>query len=163
VMRLKRGLGVLYINVRWHRHGTTHVLLIYAKARLVPNDMLKQALKDQENHHGSIPRLELVGARCGAESSEFMRSFSPGKYAKAYWWADSDCVLKWIRDTKTCFKTFVHNRLATIHDVSEVESWRYVPSNLNPADVCSHGLNPGDAGWELFIKGAEFLRLDESH
>jgi hypothetical protein len=94
--------------------------------------MLKQALKDQENHHGSIPGLELVGTRCGAESSEFMRSFSPGKYAKAYWGADSECVLKWIRDTKTCFKTFVHNRLATIHDVSEVECWRYVPSNLNP-------------------------------
>jgi hypothetical protein len=46
--------------------------------------MLKQALKDQENHHGSIPRLELVAAGCGAESGEFMRSFSPGKYTKAY-------------------------------------------------------------------------------
>jgi hypothetical protein len=65
--------------------GTAHVSLIYAKARLVPNDMLKQSLKDLENHHGSIPRLELAGAQCGTESSEFMRSFFPGKYAKAYW------------------------------------------------------------------------------
>jgi hypothetical protein len=106
--------------------GTTHVSLIYAKVRLVPNDMLKQSLKDLENHHGSIPRLELVGAQCGAESSEFIRSFSPGKYSEAYWWADSECVLKWIRDTKTRFKTFIHNRLATVHDVSEVESWRHI-------------------------------------
>jgi hypothetical protein len=63
--------------------GTAHMSLIFAKARLVSNDMLKQALKDQENHHGSIPRLELVGACCGAEESEFIRSFSPGKYARA--------------------------------------------------------------------------------
>jgi hypothetical protein len=56
--------------------------------------MLKQALKDQENHHGSIPRLELVGARCGVEESEFIRSFKPGKYARAYCWADSEFVLK---------------------------------------------------------------------
>jgi hypothetical protein len=136
--------------------------LIYAKARLVPNDMLTQALKDQENHNGSIPRLELVGACLGAECSELMRSFSPGKYGKAYWWADSECVLKWIWDTKTCFKTFIHNRLATIHDITTVEFWRHVPSHLNPADMCSHGLNPGDLRWEFFIKGAEFLRLDES-
>jgi hypothetical protein len=149
----EEGFGYAVYERKVTPDGTAHVSLIYAKARLVPNDMLKQALKDQENHHGSIPRLELVGAHCGAESSEFMRSFSPGKYAKAYWWAVSECVLKWIRDTKTRFKTFVHNRLATIHDVSEVEFWRYVPCNLNPADVCSHGLNPGDAGWELFIKG----------
>jgi hypothetical protein len=107
--------------------------------------------------------LELVGARCGAEESEFIRSFSPGKYARAYWWADSECILKWIRDKKTCFKTFIHNRLMTIHDVTEVKFWRHVPSNLNPADVRSQGLNPGDPNWELFLKGPEFLRLDESH
>jgi hypothetical protein len=74
--------------------GTAHTALIFAKARLVPNDMLKQALKDRENHHGSIPRLELVGAHCRAEESGFIRSFSPDKYARAYWWADSECVLK---------------------------------------------------------------------
>jgi hypothetical protein len=39
-------------------------------------------------------RLELVGARLGVECSELLRSFSPGKYGKAYWWADSECVLK---------------------------------------------------------------------
>jgi hypothetical protein len=70
------------------------VALIYAKAQLVPNDMLKKVLKDQENHHGSIPRLELVGARCGAEFCEFMMSLSPGKYVRSCFWTDSECVLK---------------------------------------------------------------------
>jgi hypothetical protein len=46
--------------------------------------------------------------------------------------------------------------------VTDSAFWRHVPSNLNPADVCSHGLNPGDPNWELFLKGPEFLRLDES-
>jgi hypothetical protein len=154
---LEKGYGCSIYERTIAPDGTAHVALIFAKALLVPNNMLKQALKDQENHHGSIPRLELVGAHCGAEESEFIRSFSPGKYARAYWWADSEWVLKWIRDKKTRFKTFIHNRLATIHDVTKAEFWRYVPSNLNSADVCSHGLNPGDPNWELFLKGAELL------
>jgi hypothetical protein len=43
-------------------NGTAHVSLLRAKACVTPNEMLKQALKDQDNHNGSIPRLELNAA-----------------------------------------------------------------------------------------------------
>jgi hypothetical protein len=119
--------------------------LLYAKARVVPNEMLKQALKDQENHNRSIPRLELNAARCVSEYAEFIASTYPGEYKK-YFWCDSQCVLKWIRDVKMRFKTFIHNRLATIHTLSEASSWDYLPTHFNPADVCSRGIMPGDPG-----------------
>jgi hypothetical protein len=112
--------------------------LLYAKTRIVPNDMLKQALKDQESNNGSIPRLELNAAMTEAECGEFISFESPSSYEKEYHWCDSKCVLQWVRDEKTCFKTFIHNRLATIHDLSKGRNWRKVPSHLNPADVCSH-------------------------
>jgi hypothetical protein len=142
--------------------GTAHVALLYAKGRIVPNDMLKQALKDQESHNGSIPRLELNAARTGAESEEFISFESPSSYEEGVHWCDSKCVLQWIRDEKTRFKTFIHNRLATIHDLSKVENWRKVSSNSNPANVCSHGAYPGDPSWNIFLKGPDFLSRPKS-
>jgi hypothetical protein len=142
--------------------GSAHVALLYARALIVPNDMLKQALKDQESLNGSIPRLELNAARKGAESGEFVSFESPITYEGEYFWCDSKCVLQWIADDKTRFKTFIHNRKATILDLTKRENWGKVPTHLNPADVCSHGAYPGDPGWDLFLKCADFLSRPKS-
>jgi hypothetical protein len=136
--------------------GTVQVALLNAKASIFPKEMKRQALKDQECHNGSIPRLELNVARLGAERCEFIEYSSPSKYRKNYLWCYSKCVLNWIKDEKTRFKTFIHDRLATIYNITDK------PSHLNPADVCSRGINPGDPEWESFLKGPKFLRLEES-
>ena len=81
---------------------------------------------------------------------------------KSYMWTDSETVLKWIRDTKTRFKTFIKNRLTKIHELTKQEDWMWVPSDLNPADDCSRGLDPSDEKWERFVKGPKFLRHDQS-
>jgi hypothetical protein len=60
--------------------ATVHVALLDAKASVVPKEMKRQALKDQECHNGSIPRLELNAARLGAERCETMEYSSPSKY-----------------------------------------------------------------------------------
>jgi hypothetical protein len=99
--------------------GKVHVTLIFARAHVVPADMLKQALKDQENHHGSIPRLELVAACLAARVCNMLRRESGEVYKSTVLWCDSECVLKWIFDTETCFKTFVSNCLSTIHELTK--------------------------------------------
>ena len=71
-------------------------------------------------------------------------------------------MLKWINDTGTHFKTFIRNRLSSIHELTPDGSWRHVPTKLNPADVCSRGLDPGDERWGLFLKGPAFLWEEES-
>ena len=77
--------------------------------------------------------------------------------------SDSTIVISFIRNTETRFKTFVANRVAKIQSFTEVDQWRHVPSELNPADDCSRGLNTNILlacqRWSL---GPVFLRRDAS-
>ena len=54
--------------------------------------------------------------------------------AKTYFWSDSTSVLLSIYNSNKRFPVFVADRLAEIERNSDIESWRYVPSMLNPAD-----------------------------
>ena len=74
-----------------------------------------------------------VGAKTGVHSSHSRnRSGTELKgrleiYNVSYW-------------TRTFF-TFLGNRIATIRRVSDLKQWRYVQSELNPADYASWGIN----------------------
>ena len=63
---------------------------------------------------------------------------------------------------KTRFKTFIRNRLSTIHELTRDQDWRYVPSVDNPADDCSRGLEADDPKWRHFLEGPDFLYVNES-
>merc|ERR1712002_741878 len=82
---------------------------------------------------------------------------------KVYFWSDSECVIKQIRDRKSRFETYVANRLSKIHADSEVEEWHYVPTKQNPADFTSRGMKPKETEkWDMFHHGPEFLRRKEN-
>ena len=142
--------------------GKNHVALLFARAHVVPLEMRRQAMKDQENHRGSIPRLELTAARLGAQVCDMICRESGEVYTRVVLWSDSECVLKWIFDMGSRFKTFIRNRLSTIHELTQDQDWRYVSSEDNPADDCSRGLEAGDPKWRRFLEGPEFLWGDES-
>ncbi|XP_063860622.1 uncharacterized protein LOC135100932 [Scylla paramamosain] len=72
-------------------------------------------------------------------------------------------VLQYIRNNERRFHTFIANRVATIHEHSDSEQWRHVPSTQNPADDANHRLQ----GAELhenhrWLQGPLFLKLDET-
>nr|XP_039272241.1 uncharacterized protein LOC120346540 [Styela clava] len=64
---------------------------------------------------------------------------------------------------KVQFPTFVANRLAKIEDGSNALQWRYVPTNLNPADDASRGLSVQSLMDERWLKGPSFLQEQEEH
>ena len=103
--------------------GEVHVMLLFAQAHVVPLAMARQALKDEENHHDSIPRLELMAARLAAQLHDMISRESGEVYSRTFLYSDSECILKWIRDMGTRFKTFVRNRLTQIHELSGVHEW----------------------------------------
>ena len=74
-------------------------------------------------------------------------------------WSDSKVVLGYIRNTTKKFKIFVANRIQQIHENSEVNQWRYVPSKNNPADHASRGLIDANSGRKCstWINGPQFL------
>ncbi|VDI07765.1 Hypothetical predicted protein [Mytilus galloprovincialis] len=50
-------------------------------------------------------------------------------------------VLRYIKNTTSRFHTFVANRLAVIHEGSNIFDWRYISTKLNPADLASRGVS----------------------
>ena len=138
-----------------------HVTFFFAKAHVVPLSMSKGKLKDQEDHGDSMPRLELNAARLSAVARDLIVRESGETFTNIYMFTDSLTVLTWINDLDKKFKTFENFRLKKIRLLTEISDWRHVPTDQNPADICSHGLNARDSdieSWNFFLSGPSWLR-----
>ena len=72
-------------------------------------------------------------------------------------------VLKCIRNEMKRFHTFKSNRLAIIHNGSEVSQWRHVKGEENPVDDASNRLKLDEMLQnERWLKGPSFLWKSES-
>ena len=119
---------------------------VMSKTRLAP-------IKTQ-----TIPRLELCAAVLGVELSETIQEESDLLIENITYWTDSSIVLSCIKSSNKRFKTFVANRIARIHELSEPRQWKHVPSLENPADDASRGLMPEQLLMNTrWIQGPAFL------
>jgi hypothetical protein len=90
----------------------------------------------------TIPRLELCAA------TPLYRLYKKATHAlnikidESYLWTDSSIVLTWIQGSPNKWKTFVGNRVAMIKEETASETWRHVPTQSNPADFISRGVDP---------------------
>lgn len=76
-------------------------------------------------------------------------------------WSDSTIALSWIRNTTTKQPVFVANRVQHIQ-VEKLE-WRYIPTDVNPADCASRGLTPSQLlNHSLWWNGPGFLQRMET-
>lgn len=124
-----QGYGtVSYVRTE-SKSGSVHCSLLCSRARVAPVKPI------------SIPRLELTAAKVAVEVNMDMNRCLDMQVNKVVFWTDSTAVLKYINNVKTRFHLFVANRLAVIHDGSSVDQWRYVPSDENPADLVSRGVD----------------------
>ncbi|XP_077974180.1 uncharacterized protein LOC120329794 [Styela clava] len=120
--------AVSYIRIT-NTYGQVHCAIISGKTRLVPLN------------GSTILRLELCAATISAKNDAFLKKELKLPISASYFWTDSTTVLRYLANTDKVFKTFVANRVNLIKETSEIEQWRYVPSQLNPADVASRGLS----------------------
>jgi ribonuclease HI len=130
--------------------GKVHCSLIMGKSRVAP-------LKTM-----TVPRLELAAATLAVKVDKQIRQELDLPITRVIFWTDSTIVLRYIRNTSKRFHTFVANRLQMIHDASSPQQWRHVPTNLNPADLASRGLNAGNKDQDrrklqFWFNGPEFL------
>ena len=146
--------GVVAYRRTEGERGQVHVVIVFAKAHVVPLKVAEAA------HHESVPRLELQAARLATEVKTAVER-ETRKYEKVTMWTDSQCVLKQLRDETTRFKMYFANRISSIHASTRVGDWRYVPSADNPADDVSRGLDPKEENWRRFHHGPSFLWRQE--
>ena len=122
--------------------------LIFAKSRIRPVKLL------------SIPKRELMAALIGSRSLLYIISHLAEEhkihFRKTYLWSYSRCVFYWLKDETKLLKRFIENRVKEIRKCKAI--FRYVPSELNPADIPSRGAMPRALSEStLWWNGPKFL------
>ncbi|GFV93171.1 uncharacterized protein TNCV_573101 [Trichonephila clavipes] len=130
----------------------TLVRLITSKSRVAPIKRL------------TIPRLELCAAVLLAKLVKRVVAALQLETAEVYLWSDSTIVLAWLRKEPMDLKTFVQNRVAKIQELYPNQLWRHVPSDQNPADLVSRGVDPDKLLQQtLWFNGPTFLSGDDDY
>lgn len=130
--------------------GRCKIELLKSKSRVAP---LKKLV---------ISRLELLAGLLSAQMWEIIQENFPITPDKIVFWTDSTIALKWIKGQPHKWNNWVSNRVIKIQDLTNISDWRYVPGELNPADIVSRGLWPTelhDNQW--WFHGPDFLQRQE--
>ena len=134
-----------------YKNGQIHCSLLIGKSRLAPIKSI------------SVPRLELTAAVLASKLDLMLRKELSFHVTSTTFWSDSTAVLHMIANSSKRFPVFVSNRIATIErNVSQNSLWKYVPSQLNPADLTSRGITAREFSENsTWLNGPDFLSKPE--
>ncbi|GBN75297.1 hypothetical protein AVEN_219110-1 [Araneus ventricosus] len=131
------------------RSGEVFIKLIASKSRVSPIKRL------------TIPKLELCSAVLLAKLVTRVISALKLDITNTFLWSDSVIVLCWLQKELCYLKTFVANRVSEIQKLTNVDQWRHVSSQDNPADLISRSVDPDRLSESsLWWSGPEFLTHD---
>ena len=145
------GYGAATYLLTKYEDNTVVTNLAMSKSRVVP-------IKAE-----TIPRLELRAAVLGVELWQLVSKALNVKKEKSYFWTDSGAVLAWIKTPSKVLKMYVANRTLRIQDLTEIENWRWTPTDQNPADIISRGADLQEfVTNDLWLHGPTYLK-DGAH
>nr|XP_041632380.1 uncharacterized protein LOC121502738 [Drosophila kikkawai] len=111
----------------------------------------------------SLPRMELMAAVLGLRLAKFLESELSTKIEKRIFWTDARDVLYWIKSYARKYPQFVGLRIGEILEGSEIEDWRWVPSEQNVADEGTKWTKKSEINSSgRWFTGPEFLLQGES-
>ena len=121
----------------------TYAQLITSKTRVAP-------IKPK-----SIPRLELMPGRILAALMDTVQKAINVEIHSTHLWLDSYTALCWIANHQE-WKQFVKARVNEILSLTTENQWRHCPSEDNPADIGSRGMNAIELE-KLWWNGPEWI------
>lgn len=129
--------------------SSSQLAFVMSKARLTPASKL------------SIPRLEFCALLLGVRMQTYVAdSLHLPKDVQKYVWSDSKCVLAWISSNKL-LPVAVEKHLTEIHNAG-IHQFRYVPTEINPADVASRGALLSELLRTSWLKGPQWLQHENT-
>lgn len=136
--------AVAYLRIQeTHTVNVTFVMGKYRVAPLNPKSL-------------TIPKLELQAAVLATRMRESKVS-SLSMDLSTKFWTDSQIVLKYILNENRKFPVFVMNRINEIRTTTDVNSWRFVPGTLNPADNATRYVPLSSTENSRWLTGTSFL------
>ncbi|XP_033755752.1 uncharacterized protein LOC117338505 [Pecten maximus] len=126
-------------------------LKLYDPSRFSIGFLLGKA-KLAPTHGHTVPRLELCAAVLATEIAETIRVQLDIPQDSFQFFSDSQVVLGYISNESRRFYVYVGNRVSKIRLFSKPTQWNFVPSECNPADVATRGLDAlllPDSSWIL--------------
>ena len=142
------GYGVVVYIHMINTRDEVHTQLLFSKARVAP---LKKI---------TIPRLELTAATMAVRINHKLCQELCCTVDESIYWTDSMTVLCYVANQTSRFQTFIANRLAIIHEGSQIKQWKYIDSKSNPADCVSRGMKADKllaADW--WIHGPDCIQM----
>ncbi|XP_056443841.1 uncharacterized protein LOC130380621 [Gadus chalcogrammus] len=124
------GYGVVTYLRLTNTEDAVHTAFLFGKTRVAP---LKRV---------TIPRLELTAAMLAVKIDKMLKTELQTPLANSVFWTDSTSVLKYIRNDTKRFQTFVANRVGVIRESTDIDQWRHIATERNPADLASRALRP---------------------
>ncbi|XP_053390230.1 uncharacterized protein LOC128553138 [Mercenaria mercenaria] len=123
----------IFVDASTQSYGATayicrrnHSSLVMAKNRIAPLKPL------------TLPKLELMAAVIGARLSQHLRKALG--IDKIDYWSDSQIVLHWLSNPEKTNR-FIRRRVEEIKNQTGTGSWRYCPTQNNPADLLTRGIS----------------------
>ncbi|XP_057684651.1 uncharacterized protein LOC130910980 [Corythoichthys intestinalis] len=135
--------AVAYIKVS--TADKTEVGFVFGKAKLAPQAGL------------TIPRLELCAAVLAVEVAELVVAEMDITFDNIEFYTDSKVVLGYIYNQSRRFYVYVHNRVQRILQSARPNQWKYIPSELNPADYGSRSVPAAQLSTTTWLEGPAFL------
>ena len=109
----------------------------------------------------TIPRSELNGVvlMCEICPAVINSLISVYNVNESFYWTDSSIVYAWVINKHKTYNNYVQKRLLKIREViNDNVKWNLIPSKLNPADIGTRGLMPGELkNSNLWFSGPDFL------
>ncbi|VDN01433.1 unnamed protein product, partial [Onchocerca ochengi] len=107
-----------------------------------------------------MPRSELLAIIIGIRAAQFVLKQLDLEPVQVTLWSDSKCALHWVRNHSRLQLTFIQNQVEEIRNANS--SFRYIPSDFNPANIATRGLLLSKLGnYQQWWKGSKRLAGDE--
>ncbi|GFW85121.1 integrase catalytic domain-containing protein [Trichonephila clavipes] len=126
------------------------VILVRMKSRVAPLKLL------------SMPRLELMAWCVGARLVNSILKALNMPDLKVTLWSDSTTALWWIKEYGN-WSVFVANRVMEMKQLTQIQSWKYVPGNMNIADLLSRGCSPRQMLNSRWWEGPSWLKQNSEY
>lgn len=108
-------------------------------------------------HGHTIPRLELCAAVLATDIGQVIAKHLNFPMKDIKYHTDSKVVLGYLHNRSRRFYTYVSNRVAKIHQVSDPGQWTYVSTEHNPADIATRSLSADKLQNSMWLSGPQYL------